>query len=245
MAASGAERDEQRDLMAALNAALEPLLKHTSEFKIRPFHEQGTVLLGTALSLANNLPEADVLRDSFAMSFATIFRGALYQDRATKKLARAFFRNTLRSTLTYLVHSHSENQTVFAVQYCLQQAIFSPDNLVNYINAIEAAERMKQDDIGFVALVASLAGSETSSGSFDGMFCGKAISLIVRCPLSSCSTQTWPPSIVSTALEFIPIPEVLFSFHIPIFSRVLLLTIVLRNHPIFRHDNYVEYPPSS
>jgi len=231
--------------MAALNDALEPLLKHTSEFKIRPFHEQGTVLLGTALSLVNNLPEADLRRDSFAMSFTTIFRGVLYRDRATKKLARAFFRNALRSTLTYLVHSRSENQTVLAVEYCLQQAIFSPDNLVDYINAIEAAERMKQDDIGFVALMTSLAASDTPSGSFDGNFCGKAISLIVRCPLSSYSTQTWPPSIVSTALEFIPIPEVLFSLHISIFSRVFLLTIVLRNYPIFRDDNYVELPPSS
>ena len=174
-AASEAERDEQRDLMAALKDALEPLLKHTSEFKIRPSHEQGTVLLGTALHLVNNLPKNDLLRDSFAMSFATIFRCVLYQDRASKKLARAFFRNALRSTLTYLVDSHPENQAVLAVEYCLQQAIFSADNLADYINAIEAAERMKQEDIGFVALITSLANSETSSASFDGIFCARTM----------------------------------------------------------------------
>lgn len=166
--ASEANEEERRGLLAALNDALEPLLKRTSELKIRPISEQGTILLGSALSLVNTLPKNDALRDSLTICFATIFRAVLFDDRATKKLAKAFFKYTLCPALMYLANSKPEHPTTIAIESCVQETIFSADNLVDYINAIDAAVHFKQGDLGFASLVNSLTASEISD-SFDGI----------------------------------------------------------------------------
>jgi hypothetical protein len=231
-AASEAEAgDEQRDFLVSLNDAVEPLLKRTSEIKIRPQYGQGTTLLGAALSIANSLPPHDPLRDSFVMTFATIFlRSLLLEDRATKKLAKAFFYNVVCPALVYLVNSEAGRSTTVAVESCIQQAIFSPDNLEDYINALEAASRLKQDDPGFASLVNSITTSRTPSASFDGILAFLETNvhvLMVRRSLSSYSTSTWSPSGGSATPETFPRPKISFSIDIPILSPILFLTIHL------------------
>jgi hypothetical protein len=158
------EGNERRDLLDGINDAVEPLLKRTSEYKIRPLYEPGTAIFGTALTLAQSLPQDDGLRESFAMSFATIFRSVLFEDRASKKLARAFFKNALAPALMYLADSKTGHPTTIAVEGCVQEAIFSSDNLVDFINAVG-----KVEESGFLGLMASLPSSDVISEAFDGI----------------------------------------------------------------------------
>lgn len=156
--------NERRDLLDGVNEAVEPLLKRTSEYKIRPLYEPGTALFGTALTLAQSLPQDDGLRESFAISFATIFRTVLFEDRASKKLARAFFKNALPPALMYLADSKDGHPTTIAIEGCVQEAIFSADNLVDFINAVGRAE-----ESGFPGLMGLLTSSDVIPDVFDGI----------------------------------------------------------------------------
>jgi hypothetical protein len=83
--------EDRVEIMIAMDEALEGILNHKSEVKLRPQVEQAAILFGTCLSLVNELPEGRVdLGAKFTLKFSQLFRTILHEDRQTKKVYRIY-----------------------------------------------------------------------------------------------------------------------------------------------------------
>jgi hypothetical protein len=86
----------------------------------------------------------------------------------TTKVAKSFSKNCLRSALVYSVNNTNESQTTQIVEKCIQDALFSPENLADYINAINVLESSKGEDSGFNGVLKSIASTTYQEDSFNG-----------------------------------------------------------------------------
>src|SRR5271170_341648 len=70
--------------------------------------------------------------------------------------------------MVFLSNQTKSSNVYEAIEKCVQEAIFSTDNLVDYINAIDAPNA-KTTDSGFTHIVNSMSASEMQHNSFDGI----------------------------------------------------------------------------
>jgi hypothetical protein len=82
-------------------------------------------------------------------------------------VAKLFGENCLREALIYLTPNDRSSEAIKAVRDCIQDAMLSPDNLVDYLNALEDVNLASQKNSGFAVLVQSLV-TGTSEAKFDG-----------------------------------------------------------------------------
>src|ERR1700720_1653673 len=91
-----------------------------------------------------------------------------------KQVAKSFSINCLRPALALLAQPGSPN-VLETVEKCISAAIFSTENLVDYIHALEARNLQKAGDAGFSSLLKNL--YATNRDSFDGKFFSSLLTL--------------------------------------------------------------------
>jgi len=75
--------------------------------------------------------------------------------------------NCLPEALLFLLSERRSPNVLDAVRNCIQDAMLSPDNLIDYINALENTDHPGKEEFGFTALVQSLSTIKAASD-----FCG-------------------------------------------------------------------------
>ena len=127
---SRAEMD-RISILEAMDETLESLLARTSGVRIRPQVDQGCVLLGSCLTLINELPSSMAhVRDRIVHKISRIFSSILHEDRPIKKVAKAFAINCLGPALAFLASASSESEEKGELEQCIADALFSAENLV-------------------------------------------------------------------------------------------------------------------
>lgn len=172
---------ERQSILLAIDRFLGEILRNDSEMRLRPHLEQATIIFGTALTLVNLLPDSHhELGTRFLIKITQVFRTILYDDGQTKKvyhlrslahvkLAKAFAKNCLGPALLFLTSKDNESSAATAVISCIKDAIFSAENLMNYINAIEATNVTQISDAGFAAVMKAMSITGPTQTPLDGL----------------------------------------------------------------------------
>jgi hypothetical protein len=71
--------------------------------------------------------------------------------------------------LHFLTNERDESSATMAVSSCVTDSIFSAENLVNYINAIEATNVTQHSDAGFAAVMKAMSVTGSNQIPFDGL----------------------------------------------------------------------------
>lgn len=71
--------------------------------------------------------------------------------------------------LHFLTNEHEKSSATTAVSSSVTDSIFSAENLVNYINAIEATNVTQHSDAGFAAVMKAMSVTGPNQLSFDGL----------------------------------------------------------------------------
>jgi hypothetical protein len=172
---------ERHTILLAIDRFLGELIRSDSEMRLRPHLEQATLLFGATLALVNLLPDTQhELGTRFLVKITQVFRTILYDDGQTKKvyhlrflahfkLAKAFSKNCLGPALHFLRNEDDESSVTMAVSSCVTDSIFSAENLVNYINAIEVTNVTQNSDAGFAAVMKAMSVTGPNQTLFDGL----------------------------------------------------------------------------